>query len=167
MGGNSVLPMAGLKSLLEGLGWQNVRTYIQSGNVVFEYEELNISEFFSRVCAEIQAKYGFEPAVWLLTPADLQRALALNPFPQAESNLKTLHIFFLTSTPQPEWEKLEALRKPNERYELREDFFYLYAPDGIGRSKLAANLERLLGVAITGRNLRTVHRILELAQEDF
>jgi len=73
---------------------------------------------------------------------------------------------FLDSEPvNPDLEKLERIRKENERFELHGRYFYLHAPDGIGRSKLAANAERLLGTPMTDRNWRTVSKIMEMVNE--
>jgi uncharacterized protein (DUF1697 family) len=60
---------------------------------------------------------------------------------------------------------LEETRAPNERFVLQGKAFYLHAPDGIGRSKLAANVEKLLGVSATSRNWRTVRKLIEMARE--
>ena len=65
----------------------------------------------------------------------------------------------------PDLEKLESLRSPTEKFELSGTVFYLYAPDGIGWSKLAAKVEKALGVAVTGRNWRSVGAVMSLALE--
>ena len=97
---------------------------------------------------------------------DLERAIALNPFPEAESDPKGLHFGFLDDLPStPDLDKLESLKAENERFQLIGSVFYLHAPDGVGRSKLAANCERLLGVPMTDRNWRTICKIRDLAEE--
>jgi uncharacterized protein (DUF1697 family) len=63
-------------------------------------------------------------------------------------------------------ERLKDLKRENERFELKDKVFYLYAPDGVGRSKLAAASEKALGVPMTDRNWRTVQKILELAESN-
>jgi uncharacterized protein (DUF1697 family) len=166
VGGNSLLPMKALKPLLENLGLQNVRTYIQSGNVVFQSEEEDTDRLSSQISAEVKQSHGFEPKVMLLQIEEIERAIAANPFPEAESDPKTLHFNFLASVPEnPDLKGLERYKAENERFVLKGDVFYLHAPDGIGRSKLAANIERLLGVPMTGRNWRTVCEIVALARE--
>ena len=73
---------------------------------------------------------------------------------------------FLGSVPKnPDLKTLESLRKGSERFHLMDNVFYLHAPEGIGRSKLAANTERLLGVSMTDRNWRTMCKILKMAEE--
>lgn len=166
VGGNSLLPMKALKSLLENLGLQNVRTYIQSGNVVFQSEEQDTTQLSSTISAEVKRNHGFEPKVMLLQIEELEQAIAANPFREAEPEPKTLHVNFLASLPQnPDLKGLERYKAESERFELKGNVFYLHAPDGIGRSKLAANMERLLGVPMTGRNWRTVCEIMAMARE--
>lgn len=166
VGGNSLLPMKALKPLLENLGLQNVRTYIQSGNVVFQSGEEDTVQLSNTISAEVKRSHGFEPKVMLLQIEEMERVIAENPFPEAESDPKTLHFNFLASPPQnPDLKGLERYKAESERFELTDKVFYLHAPDGIGRSKLAANMERLLGVPMTGRNWRTVCVIMEMARE--
>jgi uncharacterized protein (DUF1697 family) len=164
VGGTGILPMKHLVGILESLGLQQVRTYVQSGNAVFRSAEADPSRISGRIRTEISNQFGFEPQVLLLEPAEIQKALQSNPFPEAESEPKTLHLSFLASEPEkPDLEAMERVRTGSERFSLKGRVFYLHAPDGIGRSKLAANIEKLLGVAATSRNWRTVTKIMELA----
>lgn len=166
VGGRNSLPMKELVALLENLGLQNVRTYIQSGNVVFRSSDDNAAELSSTIRAAINERHGFEPHLLLLGLDELEKAMESNPFPEAEAEPRTLHLGFLTAAPaSPDLEALEGLRKESERFHLDGNVFYLHAPDGVGRSKLAANVERLLGVAMTDRNWRTVTKIMAMARE--
>jgi uncharacterized protein (DUF1697 family) len=159
------LPMKELVALLEKLGAQDVKTYIQSGNVVFRTKK-KASQISNEIGAEIKRRRGFEPRVLLLEIAELEKAIAENPFPEAESEPNTLHVAFLASVPaNPNLKALESLKTASERFLLKHNVFYLHAPDGIGRSKLAANAERLLGVSMTDRNWRTVCKIGAMAKE--
>lgn len=167
VGGKNILPMKALKALLENLNLQNIKTYIQSGNVVFQSEAIDAARLSSQISAEIKKNHGFEPRVLLLALEEMEQAIRLNPFPEVVSDPKTLHVGFLTSKPaNPDMEALESLRAENERFELVDRLFYLHAPDGIGRSKLAASAERLLGVPMTDRNWRTIDKIMAMAQEE-
>jgi uncharacterized protein (DUF1697 family) len=101
-----------------------------------------------------------------MKPAEIDRAVASNPFPEAESEPKTLHVYFLASMPKNlDLGALESIKSDRERFALEDRVFYLYAPEGIGRSKLAANTEKLLGVAITGRNWRTVRKLMAMVEQ--
>lgn len=97
---------------------------------------------------------------------ELGRAIASNPFPQATHNPSTLHLFFLLEPPQsPDIDSLNTLKADSESFVLTDEVFYLHAPDGIGRSKLAARVERLLGVDATARNWRSVTKVSGLAND--
>jgi uncharacterized protein (DUF1697 family) len=166
VGGNNILPMKELVALLENIGLQNVRTYIQSGNAIFQSEEKNASLLSNKIRTAIKKSHGFEPQVLLLELEEMERAVGSNPFPQAESEPKTLHVHFLASMPKhPDFDALEGIKSDRERFALKDGVFYLHAPDGIGRSKLAANAEKLLGVSMTGRNWRTVCTVLAMAKQ--
>ena len=166
VGGTNVLPMKDLVVLLENLGSQNVKTYIQSGNAVFQNQEENASLLSNKIRETINKSHGFEPQVLLLTPEEIESAIESNPFPEAESEPKTLHVHFLASMPKnPDLGALESIKSDRERFALKDKVFYLHAPDGIGRSKLAANAEKLLGVAVTSRNWRTVCKVMAMAKQ--
>ena len=103
--------------------------------------------------------------VLILSADQLEDAIESNPFPEAEAEPKTLHLFFLAWAPAaPDIESLTEAKSPSERFHLTDHVFYLHAPDGIGRSKLAANAEKFLGVAATARNWRTVQKLREMAK---
>jgi uncharacterized protein (DUF1697 family) len=166
VGGKNVLPMKELATVLEELGCRNVRTYIQSGNAVFESTERSAPSLARRIGAAVAKRRGFEPRVLLLRLRDVERAIAGNPFPRAESEPASLHVGFLAETPKrPDLGKLEQLRKDGERFRLVGNVFYLHAPAGAGNSKLAAGAERSLGVPMTVRNWRTVCKLRDLAKE--
>lgn len=165
VGGNNILPMKDLVATLENVGAQDVETYVQSGNAVFRSEETDASVLSRRIGAAIEEGHGFEPRVLLLGSEELESAVRSNPFPEAESDPKTLHVFFLASSPEsPDLGALEEIKGGREGFVLEDRIFYLHAPDGIGRSRLAANTERLLGVPATARNWRTVRKVMEMAK---
>lgn len=165
VGGKNLLPMKDLVALLEALGAQGVRTYIQSGNAVFRHRDPS-TKLVKRVRAAIHKSHGFDPHVLLTDLSSLERAAAANPFPEGESDPKSLHLFFLSGKPKkPNMDALEELRAPRERFHLGALAFYLHAPDGIARSKLAARAEKALGVPVTARNWRTVGKVIELAKQ--
>lgn len=166
VGGKHKLPMKELKTILEDLGSQNVKTYIQSGNVVLQNKEKNRPKLSNRIATAIKDQFGFEPLVLLLELKEFEKAINSSPFPKAESEPKTLHLYFLTkAVEKPDLEKLNKVKKENEQYELIDRVFYLYTPDGIGRSKLAEQVEKALGVSTSARNWRTVNKIMEMVRE--
>jgi uncharacterized protein (DUF1697 family) len=166
VGGNNLLPMKGLVVLLESLYCQDVKTYIQSGNAVFRHEADEVSALSNRISAGIKKSYGFEPKVLVLKAAELERARASNPFREAESDPKTLHLYFLASAPiKPDMGMLERMKADSEEFVLKDNIVYLHAPDGIGRSKLASQAERALGVSATARNWQTVAQVMDIAKQ--
>ena len=165
VGGRHVLPMRDLMRILEKVGCRDVKTYIQSGNVVFRTSRRDASRLARIIGDEIDSQFGFRPMVVLLTAAELERAIEANPFPEAESDPSKLHLLFLVDSEQADLDRLEALRAKSERFELLDGVLYLHAPEGIGRSKLAAQAERALGAPATGRNWRTIEKLAELAKD--
>lgn len=163
VGGRNSLPMKVLVGLLNDLGAESVRTYIQSGNVVFNHSDTDRAALAARIAEAVADSQGFKPEVMLLTTNELKAAIDANPYPQAEAEPKSLHLYFLAQpATAAKLDELDALAKDNEAFTLTEGVFYLHAPDGIGRSKLAERVERKLGVATTARNWRTVVKLLEL-----
>ena len=163
VGGRNRLPMRDLVSAIESVGGTHVRTYLQSGNAVFDAPGEDTAE---RLEAAIEEAHGCRPRVLILGGARLRRAVEQNPFPEAEATPTSLHLFFLFSEPSPTAiEALDEVRAPSERVEARDGVVYLHAPDGIGRSKLAERIGRSLGVEATARNWRTVTRVAEMAGE--
>jgi uncharacterized protein (DUF1697 family) len=166
VGGKNILPMKELAALLEGLGLKAVATYLNSGNVVFQSDTTDADRLAGEIKAAIGQSFGFTPQLLIRSGQELKDAMAANPFPEGESQPKTLHLFFLASPPVgPDLAGLEAIKTATERFKLVGSVFYLHAPDGIGRSKLAARAEKLLGVPATARNWRTVDKVMALANK--
>ncbi len=167
VGGKHLLPMKALASELAELQLTNIRTYIQSGNVVLDADEKNGKALAKKITALIEARHGFAPHVLLLSRTAWQQAIDANPFPQATSDPQSLHFFFLDQPPnKPNLQALEQAKSATESYVLAGSVFYLHAPEGVGRSKLAATVEKQLGVPATARNYRTVEKIAELVKQE-
>lgn len=167
VGGNHPLPMKTLVAILEDLGAQNVKTYIQSGNAVFEHDQTDAARLSAQISAEIKRRCGFEPHALLVERADIERAIKENPFPEAVDAPKTLHAGFLAAAPaKPRLDELDRIKLDGERFQLIGKVFYLHAPEGVGRSKLATSAEKLLGVPMTVRNWNTVCKIWEMVQQE-
>lgn len=160
VGGKNILPMKELIKLMEENGFSDVRTYIQSGNVVFK----STSRSSDKIGSLIEGKFGFKPTVFVLSADELALSASNNPY-QTDIG-KTLHFFFCDQIPQSvDYEFLDGLKAPSEEYQIIDKVFYFYAPDGIGRSKLAEKMGRTFkDVTITGRNLNTINKLLEMSQ---
>lgn len=164
VGGKNILPMKDLVGILEGMGCEKVKTYIQSGNAVFWAKEKQTRKIAEAISFKILENHGFKPKVLLLGVSELEDAIENNPFKTMEG--KTLHFFFLESTPlKPDLDGLANVKSNSEEFKLNKNIFYLYAPDGIGRSKLAAKVEQALGVPITARNLNTVNKLIAMVRQ--
>jgi uncharacterized protein (DUF1697 family) len=164
VGGNNKLPMKELSALLTEMGLHDVQTYIQSGNVLFRCDPKNRVTLNAKISAEIKARFGFTPQLLLIDAAELHKAMKGNPYPEAEVDPKSLHLFFLDELPQhADLKALEAIKSDSERFKLAGKVFYLHAPEGIARSKLAARAEKLLGVTATARNWNTVCKLAEMS----
>ncbi len=166
VGGKNLLPMKELVQLFEDAGAANIKTYINSGNVVFAGPQSMGSQLSAMLGSKIKAKYGFEPALHILELKDIESAISGKPFPEAASTPEFLHAGFLAAKPKnPDMKKLASLKSQSEQFCLTDRIFYLHAPEGVGRSKLVANCEKILGVSMTDRNWRTVCRLRDLAYE--
>lgn len=163
VGGKHSLPMQALRDILAALGCEDAKTYIQSGNAVFNFDK-DSRKLATEITAAIEMAVGFAPSVQLLKREDFQSILDANPFPNAVAEPKSLHIAFLAETPTaPDLAAIAALQSATEETHLTDGAFFLHAPDGIGRSKLAAKLDKCLGVETTGRNWRSATAIADLA----
>jgi len=158
VGGHNKLPMTELTGILNALGAQDVKTYIQSGNAVFR-GDINADA----ISTSIEAAKGFRPSVIVIPRATFVAIADANPFPDVEG--KTLHIWFLTKPPNFDIDRAAKLATSTERYHVTNGAIYLHAPDGIGRSKLAAKIEALAHVPATARNWNTVTKLLTLSKQ--
>ena len=156
VGGHNKLLMVELTDILNGLGAEGVRTYIQSGNAVMQGDIGG-----EAIAAAIETAKGFRREVMVVSCKAFSAIANANPYPKSEG--KALHIWFLASAPDFDAERADALAAVSERYHVTDRAIYLHAPDGIGRSKLAAAMEKIAGVPATARNWNTVSKLLEMA----
>lgn len=157
VGGHNKLPMKDLREILEALGYASVQTHIQSGNVVLSAKSLPDGATIARA---IEDQFGFTPRV-LVIPEEMFVAVAdANPYKGKDLDGKFLHVWFLAGPAAADVDALEERRIPSEQFTLTNDAFYFCAPEGIARSKIANDVEKLLGVEGTGRNLNTVRKLI-------
>jgi uncharacterized protein (DUF1697 family) len=160
VGGNNKVAMPALKEVLVELGFSDVATYVQSGNVVFRGRRAEAAAIEER----IEQFFGLRVAVVLRTGAELAAAAAGNPFLSGEANVKQLYVTFLDREPAGSAAgQLDPERSPGDRFYLRGRHVYLELGNGAGRTKLTLDyLERRLGVKGTARNWNTVLKLVEL-----
>ena len=169
VGGHNMIPMAALKALHEELGFENVRTHLQSGNVLFTTKRAAAPKQLEKKIAGAIAKHADkEIAVIVRTPDELRDAIRRNPFPEwAERDPSHLVIVFLSDEPGSAAKKAIA-EVTIEQLELlgRELYVNYGAGSGMGTSKLTNVLiEKKLGVRGTARNWNTINRLVEMAGE--
>jgi uncharacterized protein (DUF1697 family) len=166
LGARNKVSMADLRELFADLDAEDVKTYVQSGNVVFSTGVAR-AELEKAVVGEIKHRLGLELAVVFLTKAELARVVAANPFTKAQSDPLKLHVTFLAEKPAAK--NVAAVKKlefePDE-FKVTTKAVYLHCPQGYGRSKLSnAFFEKQLGVPATTRNWRTVTTLAELSAD--
>jgi uncharacterized protein (DUF1697 family) len=168
VGGKKKIKMDELKAVCESLGFENVRTYIQSGNVVFDSlvpDQPEISAALENRLAEI---YGFQVTVLIRDRNAYQRVIDGNPFlDEPAIDPRALLVTFLSQEPsQSALDDIEPAPDDADQYRFSESKqeVYLHCPDGYGRTRLSNNFfEKKLGVAATTRNWNTVGRLHEMA----
>jgi uncharacterized protein (DUF1697 family) len=168
VGGHHKIKMEALRSLYESLKFEDVRTHVQSGNVIFRAKEKNTSLLAKKIQDAVERTFGFRPEVILRTPDDVRKALAASPF---ESRLELepgkILITFLAADPGAgAGAKLRELKGYPEELHLKGRELFIYFPDGAGKSKLPwSKIGKLLKTEGTARNLNSVRKLLEIAEE--
>ena len=160
VGGNNLLPMKEFVSLLEKNKYESVYYYIQSGNIVLKSTE-NPTQQVQRM---VLKHYGFSPAVFSFNEDAFLASTLSNPYQEYEG--KFVHLYFCKNDISLVQDKVNKYISESERYSVTQNVFYLYAPEGIGRSKLVSNIESCLGQSATGRNLNTINKISSMLKND-
>jgi uncharacterized protein (DUF1697 family) len=166
LGERNKIPMAGLRSLFSALGYEDVETYVQSGNVVFRTRTRKADEISTDIERGIAEEFGLDVAVLVRTPAELRKIVDGNPYLKDEPDPKKLQVLFLDRRPAAKAKsRLDPDRSPPDRYVLRGRELYLHRPEGSARSKLTIDyFERCLEARGTVRNWRTVKKLAELTE---
>ncbi len=167
--GQKKIKMADLKSMYESLGFKNVITYIQSGNVIFDAESLNSGELKIKIEKAIERKYIFHVPIEIRTVSEFGNIIKNCPFgpvDPAEEGAKLLVTFFSSPPSGIRVSDIQSYADASEKLIVSNKEAYLYCPNGYGKTKLSnAFLEKKLGVAATTRNWKSVHKLYELSQE--
>ena len=156
VGGKNLLAMKALVPLLEEAAFENVSSYIQSGNVVLK-SSANPANIVHKIVLD---NFGFSPELFILTATAFCTVVVNNPYQMFEG--KFVHFYFCHKAIVINQEKMTKYLAETESYLVKDKVFYLHAPDGIGRSKLVANIEACLGQPASGRNLNTTNKVSTL-----
>lgn len=162
--GGKMLKMADLKEAVAALGFEDVRTYLQSGNMVFKAAKASNADLADRIASAIQSHKAMDVKIMVRNIHEWDRVIADNPYAQAEEKPKTVHAFILDD--QPGKDRIAILRAKeagSEEWMIAGDALYLHTPDGFGKSVLGNLVERVLKVPTTARNWNTVKALKELA----
>jgi uncharacterized protein (DUF1697 family) len=156
--------MADLRGLLEELGYEDVTTYLQSGNVVLT-SELAAAELEHELEQAIEARLGVDPPVLVRTRDELAAVVARDPFGDVADDPKRYLVSFLSAEPDPARVRtLEEIEIAPDRFVVSGREIYAWHPNGLQRSRLAPALtDKRLGVTATARNWNTVTKLLALA----
>jgi len=167
VGGNNKLPMKDLVSVFIEAGAGNVRTYIQSGNVIFTAPSRLSSQIPGLVSTRISAQFGFQTSVVMRSAKQLRDLIAYNPFLEAGAFEESLHVLFLAGRPKADAvQELDPNRSPPDAFAVRGQEVFLYLPNGVAHTKLTnAYFDSALATTSTGRNWRTVTKLLDLMEE--
>ncbi len=167
--GQKKIKMAELKTILEDIGLTSVTTYIQSGNIVFTYQETKLTILGGLISEAILKHYDFEVPVLVLTPKTLADIYKDNPFAKRIENEeiegKKMYFTLLSSPPNSlNLEELTSQSHDSEEFVVTNKVVYFYAGNGYGKTKLNNNFfEKKLNSKATTRNLKTIYKILEIS----
>ncbi len=157
--------MADLRALVEGLGYADVRTLLNSGNIVFTSPRPAPAEAAARIEEALAGRFGVSARVTVLTASEIATAVAVNPLHAVATNPSRMLVAVL-GNPSDE-RRLKPLLKERwapEALALGVRVAYLWCPGGVHTSPLAATVGRLLGDAVTARNWSTMTKLHALAQ---
>jgi uncharacterized protein (DUF1697 family) len=166
--GQKKIKMSALKNLFEELSFNNVQTYIQSGNVLFTSKSINKKAIRTKIENKILEEYGYKVEVILKTPDEFKRAIKSNPFlKDKKKNSERIYFTFLSEKPSSS--NIKILKDINylpEQFIFDNDVIYLFFPNGYGKAKLNNNFfEKKLEVIATTRNYKTVETLYTLSNE--
>lgn len=165
--GKTKIPMAELRKLCESVKLKDVKTYIQSGNIIFKSDSTNSTELENLIEKAILNNYGFEVPVLIKTVEQLSKIISINPF-NLEADILENKIYFVLLNSEPQIKYLESFKNEefkNEEFFYYENCIYLKCNMGYGKAKLNNNLiERKLRLMATTRNYRTMNTLINLCK---
>lgn len=166
--GQKSIKMEALRRLYESLGFQNVSTYVQSGNVIFTHEDADTDQLEETISGKIEKEFAFSVTVLVLKAEKLGQVIDNNPFAKkSDKQSQHLYVTFLSAKPDNYRQKaiLDHCRN-GEEARFGDHVVYLYVPKGYGRTKINNNfVESRLKVDATTRNWKTTNEIFRLAKQ--
>jgi uncharacterized protein (DUF1697 family) len=165
VGGKTQLPIQALREKLAESGFENVATYINSGNAIVR-SRMSRKKVIATIAELCRTQFGFDKAIFAPTLAEWDEVIARNPFPKAAANAPTtVHAALLESAPKIEnVERVGTLAVKGEAIKVIEGVAYLHTPHGFGPSVMREKFDRWIGVTYTARNWNTVLKLAELGR---
>jgi|SRR5579883_412283 len=164
VGGATQLPVAPLREALAEAGFENVATYINSGNAVLR-SHLSREKVIATVAEICEEKFGFTKAIYAPTLKEWEGLIANNPFPDFKEGKHVHAVVLAGDPPEGAVEKLREHAVEGEAIEVVDRVAYLHTPFGLGTSKLGEKFDKGIGVGNTARNWNTVLKLQELAKK--
>jgi uncharacterized protein (DUF1697 family) len=168
VGGHKKIKMDQLRASFGSMGFSRVKTYIQSGNVVFKATKTSPSALCKRIEAQILEEFGHSVSVIVRTADEMKQVVTGNPFLKEKgTDPDKLHVLFLSQAPKPSAvEQVSALKSRSEQMRCINQELYLYLPNGVGESFVMKKpIDRLLSVVTTMRNWKTVNALHQMCVE--
>jgi uncharacterized protein (DUF1697 family) len=166
--GQKIVKMEKVRASFETLGLSSVRTYLQSGNVIFETSNASSNNLAKKIEGKITSDFTFSVLLVLRTSGEMKKIVDDNPFLEERGiDHSKLHVIFLSEVPTKlALEKLDALNAAPDQFRIESREIYLYCPNGYGRTKLSnTTFENLLSIKATTRNWKTVKTLVEMSSE--
>lgn len=163
--GQKLIKMDALRRSYENMGFQQVTTYVQSGNVIFTANETDVNTLEQKISQQIEKDFGYKVPVIVLTFNKLKQIIGNNPFlKDLNKDQAYLYVTFLSSKPDHYDKKIiEDKKQQEEEIRFSDNAVYLYCPNGYGRTKLNNNfLEAKLKVGATTRNWKTTMELFKI-----
>jgi uncharacterized protein (DUF1697 family) len=167
VGGHKRIKMDQLRVSLGALGFEQIKTYIQSGNVVFKAGKSSPAALSNKTETKILQDFGFSASVISRTADEFSKTIASNPFlKQRGIDHERLHVMFLSDAPKPAaLKRLAEVTAPPDQFHASGREIYFHLPNGVSQSVLFKSpVDRILSVVTTTRNWRTVNAIHQLCQ---
>jgi len=168
VGGHKKIKMDQLRASFEGLGFEQVKTYIQSGNVIFKAKKLSPIALSKRIAEKIFSDFGFPVPVISRSSDEMATAIERNPFLKERGiDHEKLHVMFLSEAPAPAaFKKLADLTAAPNQCRSADKEIYFYLPNGVSQSVLMKSpVDQILAVVTTTRNWRTVNTLHQMCQD--
>lgn len=165
VGGQKSIKMIDLKNIFESIGFKNVKTYLQSGNVIFDFDSTDTMELANQIEKKISEVFGFFVKVIIRTDEELRDIANNNPFlKEPNVELDKLYVTFMLDIPETSAVlSLDVKKEENEKFIIISTEVYVYCPNGYGRTKLNNNMfEKKLKTVATTRNWKTINNLLKL-----